>query len=270
MRKKGQPDVITWYHNTDVPFVILDESGKELVMYSTDPTKLQDKSSPSPLRNGSLECNNPVLSNQANDMMNALNSTSDMASELEAYNTGPQEAFYDNQFTWADAALPWNRATNAARPTSSSSYDGSEEQHEPLQWDDLLDLGALPDNEEAEDGPIEPESSTPARPTTSDGLHPLLVHLDKGTNVGAFRLHRQNENLINSNTVSMDALAFGTSTIKGVKNGHLDALTSSLTPRRKPKTLLPSSPAGDVANRKRKSRGASEGRQSQKRSRSNV
>ncbi|KAF7852718.1 hypothetical protein EAF04_010911 [Stromatinia cepivora] len=241
-RKKGQPDVITWYHNTDVPFVILDEHGKDLLI------------------NGSMEQYNPVLSNQANIMMSAV---SDGASEFGSYHTGNPEAFFENPLSMDD---------NGARPTSSSSNDESEDQSEPLQWGDLLHMDATltDDEDELDDGPVEPLSSTPARPTTSDGLHPLLVHLDKGTNVGAFRLNRQNENLINSNTISKDALAFGTSTIKGVKNGHLDSLTSSLTPRRKPKTLMPSSPAGDVAKRKRKSNGASQGRRSHKRSRSNA
>ncbi|KAJ8058194.1 hypothetical protein OCU04_012393 [Sclerotinia nivalis] len=240
-RKKGQPDVITWYHNTDVPFVILDEHGKDLLI------------------NGSMEQYNPVLSNQANIMMSAV---SDGASEFGSYHTGNPEAFFENPLS----------VDNVARPTSSSSNDESEDQSEPLQWGDLLHMDATltDDEDERDDGPVEAPSSTPARPTTSDGLHPLLVHLDKGTNVGAFRLNRQNENLINSNTISKDALAFGTSTIKGVKNGHLDSLTSSLTPRRKPKTPLPSSPAGDVAKRKRKSNGASQGRRSHKRSRSNA
>ncbi|TGO53127.1 hypothetical protein BCON_0129g00080 [Botryotinia convoluta] len=258
-RKKGQPDVITWYHNTDVPFVILDEHGKDLLMYSSDPTRLQDISSPSPLRNGSMEQYNPVLSNQANIMMSAV---SDTPSEFGSYHTGNPEAFFENSAFMNE---------NAVRPTSSSSYDDSDDQNEPLDWGDLLHMDETLDEEQGEsvDDLAETPSSTPARPTTSDGLHPLLVHLDKNTNVGAFRLNRQNENLINSNTVSKDALAFGTSTIKGVKNGHLDSLTSSLTPRRKPKTLMPSSPAGDVANRKRKSNGASQGRQ-HKRSRSNA
>ncbi|CAD6447243.1 51d3973e-04ef-45d0-ba2e-7044c490d12b [Sclerotinia trifoliorum] len=241
-RKKGQPDVITWYHNTDVPFVILDEQGKDLLI------------------NGSMEQYNPVLSNQANIMMSAV---SDGASEFGSYHTGNPEAFFENPLYVDD---------NVGRPTSSSSNDESEDQSEPLQWGDLLHMDATltDDEDERNDGPVEAPSSTPARPTTSDGLHPLLIHLDKGTNVGAFRLNRQNENLINSNTISKDALAFGTSTIKGVKNGHLDSLTSSLTPRRKLKALMPSSPAGDVAKRKRKSNGSSQGRQPHKRSRSKA
>ncbi|QSZ29029.1 hypothetical protein DSL72_003539 [Monilinia vaccinii-corymbosi] len=237
-RKKGQPDVITWYHNTDVPFVILDEHGKDLLI------------------NGSIEQYNPVLNNQSNIMMSAL---SDTHTGFGSFHTGAPEAFFESNHLTDE---------NVVRPTSSSSYEGSEDQGEPLLWGDLLHLDES-DEDEGEDGPVEDILSTPARPTTSDGLHPLLVHLDKGTNVGAFRLNRQNENLINSNTISKDALAFGTSTIKGVKNGHLDSLTSSLTPRRKPsKSFKTSSPAGEVANRKRKS--ASEGRQSHKRNRSNA
>ncbi|KAI9644794.1 hypothetical protein NHQ30_006821 [Ciborinia camelliae] len=263
-RKKGQPDVITWYHNTDIPFVILDEHGKDLLMYSSNPkTGLLDNGSPSPIRNGSMDLYNPVLNNQANIMMSAV---SDAPSEFGSYHTGNPEAFFESNNSLTD--------NNALRPASSSSFDESEDQTErqDLQWGDLLHLDATltDDEEEGEDGPVEPPSSTPARPTTSDGLHPLLVHLDKGTNIGAFRLNRQNENLINSNTISKDALAFGTSTIKGVKNGHLDSLTSSLAPRRKIRNQMPSSPAGDVANRKRKSHGASEGRRSHKRNRSNA
>ncbi|KAB8291070.1 hypothetical protein EYC80_009758 [Monilinia laxa] len=237
-RKKGQPDVITWYHNTDVPFVILDEHGKDLLI------------------NGSMEQYNPVLSNQANVMMNAV---TDNSLEFGPYPSGDyhaaQEAFLESNDFLTDE--------NVVRPTSSSSYDGSESQSEPLLWADLVHLDENED-QDAMNEPIQDHGSL----NTDDGLHPLLVHLDKGTNVGAFRLNRQNENLINSNTISKDALAFGTSTIKGVKNGHLDSLTTSLTPRRKPKYLLPSSPASEVANRKRKS--TSQGRTSHKRNRSKA
>ncbi|ESZ92536.1 hypothetical protein SBOR_7062 [Sclerotinia borealis F-4128] len=253
-RKKGQPDVITWYHNTDIPFVILDEHGKDLLTYSSDPTRLKDNSSPSPIRNGgSMGQYNPALSNQANIMMNAV---ADTPSEFGSYHNGPGNpgTFFDENNVFMD--------DNVVRPTSSSSYEGSEDQNEPLQWSDLLHL----DEEGGVDGPVEPQSSTPAPPTTSDGLHPLLIHLDKGTNVGAFRLNRQNENLINTNTVSKDALDFGTTPIKGVKDGHFDSLTSSLTPRRKRKTA--SNSTVDVVNRKRRSRGAPEGRQFHKRGRS--
>ncbi|RAL65016.1 hypothetical protein DID88_001124 [Monilinia fructigena] len=237
-RKKGQPDVITWYHNTDVPFVILDEHGKDLLI------------------NGSMEQYNPVLSSQANVMMNAVTDNSlEFGSYPPSDYHAAQDAFLESNDFLADE--------NVVRPTSSSSYDGSESQSEPLLWADLVHLDENEDPD-AMNEPIQDHGSL----NTDDGLHPLLVHLDKGTNVGAFRLNRQNENLINSNTISKDALAFGTSTIKGVKNGHLDSLTTSLTPRRKPKYLLPSSPASEVANRKRKA--TSQGRKSHKRNRSKA
>ncbi|KAA8567483.1 hypothetical protein EYC84_010493 [Monilinia fructicola] len=199
-RKKGQPDVITWYHNTDVPFVILDEHGKDLLI------------------NGSMEQYNPVLSNQANVMMNAVTDTS-----LE-FGPYPQSDYHATQEAFLESNILTNE--NVVRPTSSSSYDGSESQSEPLLWADLVHL----DENEDQDTMNEPIQAHDSSINTDDGLHPLLVHLDKGTNVGAFRLNRQNENLINSNTISKDALAF-----------------------EKPKYLMPSSPASEVANRKRKS-----------------
>lgn len=205
--------------------------------------------------NRSMNRYNPALSNEGNTRMNSA--------------IGPAVSYY---FEGNIDHIPGTNllVEDDVRPTSSSSYDESEDQNASLPWGDLFDFdAALSEGEdEGEGGLVEQPSSTPAHPTTSDGLHPLLVHLDKSSNVAAFRLNRQNENLLNSNTVSKEALAFGTSTIKGVKNGHLDSLTSSLTPRRKPKALLPSSPAGAVANRKRKS--TSEGERSHKRNRSNV
>ncbi|PQE22369.1 amidase protein [Rutstroemia sp. NJR-2017a WRK4] len=265
-RRKGQPDVITWYHNTDIPFVILDEAGKDLLMFSHDvvPRLQTPGNSSSPIKNGVVGEFSPVLSNQANVMMSAMQDTPLDFSFGFGQSLSQPEAFF--------SGFDFNN-TGYHSPTEESSYDDSDSNKpDALQWKDLLHLDETldGDDEADDDDAIEPQS-TPARPTTArseDQVHPLLEHLDRNP-VGAFRHNQQSQRLINSNTISQEALAFGTDTIRGVKNGHLESLTSSLTPRRKPKPLLPSSPAAALADRKRKS-DASGDYHSHKRSRSNA
>lgn len=73
-----------------------------------------------------------------------------------------------------------------------------------------------------------------------DAMPPLLAHFGKNSNaVGAFRLNQINQQLIYSSKATADSLAFSgpytMGTLRGIRNGSLEAVTTPITPPRRPK-----------------------------------
>lgn len=240
-RRQGQPDELTWFHDTTVPFVILDEAGKDLLMFGSavnPQITANGAAGPSTIGNGIMGELAPVLSNRANIMMGAMQDNS-IGFEFGAGQPAPEALFSDLSRL---GGYVWN-GEDVVPTTDESSYDDSDANK--VEQFNLGELIHIESDSDDDNTTVEP-SSTPARPTTSrseDHLNPSLV--------GAFRHHQERQRLVNSSTMSQAALSFGTETIKGVKDGHLDSLTSSLTPRRKPKTkpMAPTSRDADTPTR---------------------
>lgn len=132
----------------------------------------------------------------------------------------------------------------------------------PLPSDDLfldLDSGVID-----EDDVLTPLATTPMGPPPSrrpsfaasssigaddeeegnddddNAMPPLLAHFGKNSDaVGAFRRNQINQQLIYSNKATADSLAFSgpytMGTLRGIKNGSLEAVTTPITPPRRPK-----------------------------------
>ncbi|KAL1899519.1 hypothetical protein Sste5346_002918 [Sporothrix stenoceras] len=73
-----------------------------------------------------------------------------------------------------------------------------------------------------------------------DAMPSLLAHFDKNSNaVGAFRLNQINQQLIYSSKATADSLAFsnsyGMGPLRGIRTGSFEAVTTPITPPRRPK-----------------------------------
>jgi len=229
----------------------------------------------------------PILSHSGSLMMSAMLSCNPLADFASSGNIGPAEAFFPSS----------NPDTPAAEDSDFSSYDGEEDEYEKyLKIEDFLVLDE--DSDEGEtpiadtpgwesDTNTEYQSTPGRRPSMavsaaseSQGeVHPLLAHFDGNADaVGAFRRNQINQQLINSEKVSAESLAFSSpysvGTIKGVKNGSLEAVTTPITPMRRQKhgsmSGLDKSPLDAVSQKRKASEVAPEKSHKRHRSISDV
>ncbi|KAK4183386.1 hypothetical protein QBC35DRAFT_478212 [Podospora australis] len=142
-------------------------------------------------------------------------------------------------------------STNECNPFEES------EGEDVLRLEDLLELSGMSSDEAEQEQGWDADgmdfNSSPARPKTSASaasfgtdasaaanVHPLLNHFGYNPEaVGAFRMNQVNQQLINSEVATQDSLAFSNpytyGTLKGIKSGSLDAVTTPITPVRRQK-----------------------------------
>lgn len=164
--------------------------------------------------------------------------------------------------------------------------------------DMTLDMGLHGEGEEGDDGATPVATPTNARRDSftvglssagedeeeeiDSPMPPLLAHFDKNANaVGAFRRNQIDQQLIYSNKATAESLAFSgpyiMGTLRGIKNGSLEAVTTPITPPRRRKRHSMSrhsreeyirSPLSSVVQKRKASGAPSEGSMDHKRQRS--
>lgn len=279
--KRNGPRLGSWLHDRSKPFLVLDNHGKNLIMFrakvnrrfSFSGVASQSMPDATPQSNLARESDqdrqaidlSPMISNSANLMMSAMYSPLDQYLHITGGQPlGPPEAFYPFVNINADGTITQD---------SHSSYDEDEDVDSEDMWnvEDFLNFGEETSDEE-EDGNeredddntstiAEPPSSTPARPTTAsseDQVHPLLNHFNNGI-VGAFRRNQNRHHLLSCNAASRDSLAFSgpyrQGTLRGIKGDRLAAANTPITPLRKrkvPSSGIPSSPGSPLAGAQQK------------------
>lgn len=269
-RSTYRPKLGTWVADGTRPFAVLDNRGKGLVVfrsrvnrrYTFDGSTSQLENNVEESETDALDLS-PMINNSANLMMSAM-CTPD-GNHLGSQVYGPPEAFYPFVSIAADGTV--------IRDSPLSSYDDDDDDDEQhLNIADLIDFGENSSDisgVEEEEGerssstinhpstPAAP-SSTSARPTNEDQLHPLLEHFDRGV-VGAFRRHQTHHKLISGQHATPESLAFANpynhGTLRGIKGGRLAAANTPITPPRRSKVINPESsfsPSITAELRKRK------------------
>jgi len=129
--------------------------------------------------------------------------------------------------------------------------------------EDLIDYPGEETTDEADEpddsgSPTDGEIFSTPRPTTAtseDQVHPLL--LSNPRLVGAFRNNQDTHRLLSGSNATADSMRFAsrfnTTAIQGIRNGHLNAATTSITPVRKQRPLPPmdSSPLAAQQNKRK-------------------
>ncbi|KAK1752003.1 hypothetical protein QBC47DRAFT_405207 [Echria macrotheca] len=152
------------------------------------------------------------------------------------------------------------RPTEAFFPTSDTGYEecsdesefpttgGEDDGEADLRIEDFIQFGES--DEEDNVGFWNPEmASSPSRPTTAASgadavpdspAMELLKHFDNNSDlVGAFRRNQVNQQLILSDKASQESLAFANpyhhGTLRGIKAGSIETVTTPITPARRHK-----------------------------------
>jgi hypothetical protein len=215
----------------------------------------------------------PMLSNPGLVMMGAMLSSNTFGDFLNSQPIGPTEAFFP---LTTDAILGFD---------SDDSGEDQDAGEDDLQIDDFITFHQeSSDEEEEEEDPAwsTDVASTPIRPTTSASaasaasdasmadVHPLLRHFDNNSGaVGAFRRNQIDQQLILSDKATQDSLAFSGpyyhGTLRGIKSGSMDTVTTPITPVRRQKRNstasisgfpdLNSSPLSQVSQKRKASAG---------------
>ncbi|KAK5658193.1 hypothetical protein OQA88_2166 [Cercophora sp. LCS_1] len=187
----------------------------------------------------------PIFSPITNPGLLGMLSSSTFGDVLNTQPFGPTEAFF-----------PVSDDTHFGDGSDDSEFGMVEDEGEAhLKLDDFLVLNSDSEDEE-ENVDLEwngEPASSPSRPRTAASgttaastdsmfgpLDPLLVHLTNNSNVvGAFRRNQITQQLINSDKASQDSLAFSNpyhhGTLRGIKSGSLESVTTPITPVRRHK-----------------------------------
>ena len=228
----------------------------------------------------------PILSNSASLMMGAMFSSNTFGDFMNTQAVGPAEAFF---------SLPSDAVTGDGSDESDDIDDPEDEDERNLKIDDFITFEEHTSDEEQEDDGNWLEdasiaSSPVRRPSTAAsgmsesniGAHPLLSHFENNANaVGAFRRNQINQQLIFSDKATQESLAFSSpyhhGTLRGIKNGSLETVTTPITPVRRQKKSVSGlnpiseysrSPLESMSQKRKASAGVGEGMSNHKRQRS--
>ena len=159
---------------------------------------------------------------------------------------GPTEAFFP---TTSDPPVGESSEESEFIPEEDEA-EGKLKLEDFITYDDSTD-GEENGGEFVEDWTVGEESS-PTRPRTAASgvsaatdssapdVHPLLSHFDNNSNaVSAFRRNQIHQQLILSDKASQESLAFSSpyhyGTLRGIKSGSLETVTTPITPVRRQK-----------------------------------
>lgn len=198
-----------------------------------------------------------MISNSANIMMGAL--FTQQGQLIEGNVLGPPEAYFPYASVNVNGEVSHDTLDEDSSQDSSPSFD-ERDIDEANSWklDDLVYLGSSDEEDDQEQGEGDDMFATP-RPTTAttsseDQSHPLL--LSNPGLVGSFRNNQDRHKLLSGgNNVTADSMRFSsrfnTTAIQGIRNGHLNAARTPMTPSRKQKaSQLDSSPLASQNKRK--------------------
>lgn len=168
----------------------------------------------------------PMISNSANLMMGSMYGENNI---LGGQILGPPEAFFP--FTSIDA----NGHMSRDSPDSFDEDDIDDDDFQLLAMDDLIDFPDEEDEDEDESGYDDENGLTP-RPATATSEDQARLMSRPGL-VGAFRKNQDDQRILSGSNVSQNSLLFGgrynTTAIQGIRQGHINAAGTPITPLRK-------------------------------------
>lgn len=251
--KRGQPRL--GRYNLDSsdrkPIAVVNPISRKMMIFTPQRLRRLDLSPESfnldYFANQDITQSSPILSNSASLMMSAMFSSNTFGDFMNTQAVGPAEAFFS---LTSDAVT-----ADESDETGVDCEEDEEEKHLKLEDFITFHQDSSEDEDDGEDDnwdantdlastPVRPRTSASAASATSDtsmlGAHPLLSHFDNNSDaVGAFRRNQINQQLILSDKASPASLAFSGpyhyGTLRGIKTGSMEAVSTPITPVRRQK-----------------------------------
>ncbi|KAK4097000.1 hypothetical protein N658DRAFT_434930 [Parathielavia hyrcaniae] len=227
------------------PIGVVDPASGKMIIFTPRRTNQLDLSPESlhlDFSSQGLACS-PLVRNPGFVMMGAMVSSNPFGDFINMQPFGPAEAFF-----------PCTPDAFTVEEESDDSFFAGEDEDEDeslLKLEDFVTFTDESSDEEESGGewngdlvssPIRPKTaaSSASASTESAATHPLLTHFENNSNVvGAFRRNQINQQLIYSDKASQESLAFSGplyhGTLRGIKLGSLETVTTPITPIRRQK-----------------------------------
>jgi len=191
----------------------------------------------------------PFLSNPGYVMMGAMLSSNTFGDLMNTQPFGPAEAFFP---------LESDPPPGEDSDDSMFRIPGEDDEEDKLKLEDFITFNQDSSDEEEEElgleygditigsSPIRPQTAASGMSVATDSSvvevveHPLMAHFGNNSeSVGAFRRNQIDQQLIYSDKASSESLAFGTpyhyGTLRGIKTGSMETVTTPITPARRHK-----------------------------------
>lgn len=297
--RKGRPRLERFdLDSTDVkPVAVYDPVKRKMIIFT--PQKSRDFGlSPESFRGLQFyqstgpSQSSPIRSHSGSLMMGAMITPNTLADFMQSQ-LGPVEAFFPQM----------SGGMFGEDSESSGIIDDESDGERNLKIEDFIEFEdassdddaptPIPETPYSEEDNVTDGFSTPGRRLSTAmssssanevqaELHPLLSHFDNNANaVSAFRRDQINQQLVLGGAATSEALAFSSpyslGTLKGIKNGSLQAVTAPITPERRQKrpsvsfgSELTQSPLDLISQKRKASSGIQEGYHKRHRSISDV
>ncbi|KAK3940172.1 hypothetical protein QBC46DRAFT_130419 [Diplogelasinospora grovesii] len=278
-RRGNKPRVGRYNLDSSVhkPIAVVNPTTRKMMIFTPSKMSRLDLSPESFNVDLNADLCSPILSNPGLVMMGAMFSSNTFGDFMNTQPFGPAEAFF-----------PLTSDTVVGVDSEDSEIDvpaQADEEESMLKLEDFIYFNHEDSEGEEELGfdwngditssPARPKTSASAASAASDAsmfdVHPLLSHFDNNSDaVGAFRRNQINQQLILSEKASQESLAFSGplyhGTLRGIKTGSMEAVTTPITPARRHKrppsmggmngySDLQSSPLNSVSQKRKASSG---------------
>lgn len=215
------------------PIAVFNPNSRKIMIFKRDHQKDEDLAAEAinDVPAAGLDYFSPLLTNPGYLMMGAMVSSNTFGDFMNTTPWGPAEAFFPVDDLLADDS-----------DDSELGIPEVDEEEAKLDIDDFLRFDNS-DSEDDEELDFDPESAANS-PTKKDSdkqdMHPLLNHLTSNADaVGAFRRNQINQQLILSDRATQESLSFSGpyyhGTLRGIKSGSLETVTTPITPARRRK-----------------------------------
>ncbi|KAK3947121.1 hypothetical protein QBC32DRAFT_224857 [Pseudoneurospora amorphoporcata] len=217
------------------PIAVFNPNSRKIMIFKKDPQAADMAAEAiNDVPAATIDYLTPLLTNPGYLMMGAMVSSNTFGDFMNTQPWGPAEAFFpmDTDFYAGDDS-----------DDSELGMDPEvDEEEAKLDIDDFLrfDNTDSEDDEELDFGPESVANSPTKKDSDKQEMHPLLNHLTNNADaVGAFRRNQINQQLILSDRATQESLSFSGpyyhGTLRGIKTGSLETVTTPITPARKRK-----------------------------------
>lgn len=235
--QRGKPRVGRFHldgSDSNKPIAVFNPNSRKIMIFKRDhqATDLATEAI-NDVPSTNLDYFSPLLTNPGYLMMGAMVSSNTFGDFMNTQPWGPAEAF----FPMGDDFYPGDDSDD-----SELGLEEVDEEEAKLDIEDFLRFDNS-DSEVDEELEYDPESAATS-PTKKDSdkqdMHPLLNHLTNNADaVGAFRRNQINQQLILSDRATQESLSFSGpyyhGTLRGIKTGSLETVTTPITPARRRK-----------------------------------
>ncbi|ESA43103.1 uncharacterized protein NCU05182 [Neurospora crassa OR74A] len=235
--QRGKPRVGRFHldgSDSNKPIAVFNPNSRKIMIFKRDhqATDLATEAI-NDVPSANLDYFSPLLTNPGYLMMGAMVSSNTFGDFMNTQPWGPAEAFFpmgDDFYAGDDS------------DDSELGMEEVDEEEAKLDIEDFLRFDNS-DSEADEELEYDPESAATS-PTKKDSdkqdMHPLLNHLTNNADaVGAFRRNQINQQLILSDRATQESLSFSGpyyhGTLRGIKTGSLETVTTPITPARRRK-----------------------------------